>query len=84
LHQRPPIDRFGSNCSEFEVFMRCQTGRPEQPRRSFIDFQRPSLSDAPPEGDGWIHATGLSADNADAVLRERGEKERERLLAGGD
>jgi DNA ligase D-like protein (predicted ligase) len=24
-------------------------------RLSFIDFQLPSLSDAPPEGDGWIH-----------------------------
>jgi bifunctional non-homologous end joining protein LigD len=24
-------------------------------RLSFIDFQLPSLSDTPPEGDGWIH-----------------------------
>src|SRR6476660_10047904 len=24
-------------------------------RLSFIDFQLPSLSNAPPEGDGWIH-----------------------------
>ena len=24
-------------------------------RLSFIDFQLPSLTDAPPEGDGWIH-----------------------------
>ena len=24
-------------------------------RLSFIEFQLPSLSDAPPEGDGWLH-----------------------------
>src|SRR4051812_1800889 len=24
-------------------------------RLSFIDFQLPTLSDAPPQGDGWIH-----------------------------
>ena len=24
-------------------------------RLSFIDFQLPSLADAPPEGDGWLH-----------------------------
>jgi bifunctional non-homologous end joining protein LigD len=40
--------------SEFEAFMRTKPAGASS-RLSFIDFQLPSLSDAPPEGDGWIH-----------------------------
>src|SRR5262245_33636606 len=54
LASTPAHQQIRRNCSEFEAFMRTKSAGASA-RLSFIDFQLPSLSDAPPEGDGWLH-----------------------------
>ena len=47
-------------------------------------LQEQALAHFPDGRFAMMYREGLSADEADALLRARGEKERERLLAGGN